>query len=129
MSEENGQATVALAAHPYARCLRAHHASSASRLIQRSRRVGFSGPGGSAQDCLPPQPTTSSPIPEQGGGGAGVHGLSPLAVEVRRSGRSGAGAAPGWGLGSGVVVFVPQLVSKAAGRADRLDGEAVFEAA
>jgi hypothetical protein len=33
------------------------------------------------------------------------------------------------GPGSGVVVFVPQLVSKAARRGDRLDGEAVFEAA
>jgi hypothetical protein len=39
------------------------------------------------------------------------------------------GALPGWGPGSGVVVFVPQLVSKAARRGDRLDGEAVFEAA
>ena len=56
--------------------------------------------------------------------------LSPLAVEVCRSGQSGAGGqSPVGGPGSGVVVFVPQLVSKAARRGDRLDGEAVFEAA
>jgi hypothetical protein len=39
------------------------------------------------------------------------------------------GQSPVGGPGSGVVVFVPQLVSKAARRGDRLDGEAVFEAA
>src|SRR5216683_7864235 len=39
------------------------------------------------------------------------------------------GQSPAGGPGSGVVVFVPQLVSKAARRGDRLDGEAVFEAA
>jgi len=49
-----------------------------------------------------------------------------------RSGRSGRGTSdsPGPGLrGSGVVLLVPQLVSQTARRGDRLDGEAVFEAA
>ena len=40
------------------------------------------------------------------------------------------GDSPRFGVrGSGVVVLVPQLVSQAARRGDRLDGEAVFEAA
>ena len=57
---------------------------------------------------------------------------SPPAVDVCRSGRSGAarGTVPGSGCrGSDVVVLVPQLVSQTARRGDRLDGEAVFEAA
>ena len=54
--------------------------------------------------------------------------LSPLAAEVCRSGESGAGRAAAV-RSSDVIIFVPQLVSQAARRGDRLDGEAFFEAA
>src|SRR5438552_3149459 len=55
---------------------------------------------------------------------------SPVTTQADQVGLARHGDSPRFGVrGSYVVVLVPQLVSQAARRGDRLDGKAVFEAA